>query len=65
MSEVKKRFTLTLDDFCEDIFHHLEDISEGVNGHECVIYATNRSDAAGLLMARTLEFFTNSLDEDK
>lgn len=53
------KFKLDIDDFCDELFHELERISEGKEGHVCEIESLSL-DLAGVLLSWRLSSFIKS-----
>lgn len=58
-----KDFNLDIDSFCEDVFSFLEGISEGGEGHSCLVKATCRTTAAMKIGHQLGGFIVNRLEE--
>ena len=58
-------FVIEIDDFCDEIFHKLEQISEAGNGHQCYVTAINRVEASKAVAARLESFIATQLQPVK
>jgi len=55
-------FKIYLDGFCEEIFHKMEEISEGLHGHECLIVAEDKEEAADRICTKLKIFIMEQLE---
>jgi hypothetical protein len=58
-------FSIDLDDFCEDIFHEMERISDGGKGHCCEIIGATKSIAVDHLIEKLAPFLANQFSDAK
>ena len=56
-------YKVELDGFCEDVFHKMEEISEGIHSHECLIDAEDKEEAADRICTKLKRFIMDRLDE--
>lgn len=56
-------YKIDLDDFCEEIFHKMEEISRGYSGHECVVEAADKEKAAIIIGVELGDFIESQLQE--
>jgi hypothetical protein len=61
----KKLYTLYLDNFIEEIFYELEQISDGGVSHRCEILAENEKQAADILADRLKSFLMKSFEVEE
>lgn len=54
-------FSLDLRDFSEEIYEEVENFSEGLYGHECVINANDIDEAAEKFSLKLKQFFRDRL----
>ena len=50
-------FRIDVDDVVEDIFHELENVSDGGRAHACDIESHSKENAAEILTLRLMPFF--------
>lgn len=58
-----KKFVFDIEDFCEDVFHKLEYISEGNQSHICEINTNTKEEAARILATSLRLFIENQFEE--
>lgn len=57
------KYKIDLNDFCEDVFHEMERLSEGLHGHEFIIEAQNKTEATILTSEKLMPFLRNKLEQ--
>ncbi len=60
-----KEYKIYLDEFVEKLFYEMEKVQDGKCGHECIIYADTKIDAATELILRLTPFFEKHFEEVK
>ena len=55
---------LDLDDFCESVFHYLEDVQDGGNGHIVMFKGNTKLDVANKIAEKLVPFILDKLEED-
>ena len=58
-----KKFVITLDEFAAEIFEKMEEISQGGEGHKCMMIADSQEEAADMVLERLKEFMTEQFIE--
>ena len=59
----KKLYKIYLDDFTEQIFYKMEEISHGLSGHECEIVAFDKETAVNEILEKLKPFIFEQLEE--
>ena len=54
-------YVIDIDDFCDEVFYKMEQISEAGSGHECYVTAADRTQAAKQIAERLESFIATQL----
>lgn len=60
-----KTYKIYLDDFCESIFHEMERVQDGREGHTVRFKADNHKQCAAKICARLTDFIASQLEEEQ